>query len=370
MKKILGSLFILCLSLFGKSPYEWKVELSQNELYLYQSAVLKMQCRFGEEGKNNDVEFSPPKDVPFDFELLSENRDMEEGGQRITYKYLIFAKEAGEHELRLKPRMLFMTQSAINNIIIGRDNVNDLEAEKEIAEIPPLKIKVKETASRLTGELSLKTRVDRRELSAYEPAHLEIVIEGEGNLQELKPVLFDIEEVEVFSDSPESELVLSEKGYRGKWIQRFAFVAKESFTIPSVSVPYFDLGTQEEKLLKSKGFDITVKAECIKKEELIDKIDLPSEKIDLGEYLEYVYYLLTFISGFVAAKLFKLPQRSPKKEKGDKIKQARSDKELLEVLIRCEKKLFSSEIELLEGSVYKGNEIALSKLKKSALSKL
>lgn len=370
MKKILGSLLLLTLSLFADRSYVWKVELSSKELYRHASATLSMECRFAKEGKNNDAEFTPPPNSPFDFELLSESRRIEEGQKIISYRYQLFAKEAGEFTLALSAKMLFMTQSAVDNIIIGRDNVNELEAEEEMARIEPINISVKETASGFTGKFSLQTRQDIQMASAYEPVHLEVLIEGEGNLQALPPIRFEIEGVEVFSDAPQKTLRLGESGYSGKWVQRFAFVGKEDFTIPSVSLGYFDLVSEEEKVLKSEAFFIKIDAEGIKKEELIDTVDLPSEKTDLWLYADYLYYLLTFILGFVAAKLLKLPLRSVKKQKGEKIKAARSAKELLDVLIICEKNLFSLEIDALESAVYKGSEVHLAEIKKQALSRL
>lgn len=370
MKKILGSLLFLGISLYARSAYEWKVELRDTELYVNQATVLTMECAFAKEGKNDDVEFIPPKDIPFTFTLLGEKRSFEGAKQTLSYTYLLFANKAGEYELKLQPKMFFTTQSAIYNVIVGRDNVNDLEGEKEIAKIDPILIKVEETSSPITGRLRVKTDLDKAEVSAYEPVHLEIVLEGEGNLQGLAPVVFAIPDVQVFSDEVEEQYTAGTKGYKGRWIQRFAFVSEKDFTIPSVAFDYFDLETKEEKSLTTEAFDIHVKPDGIIREELIDKVDLPSQKIDLSRYVEVIYYLLTFIAGFVVAKLLRLPKRTPKKEKGEKIKKAKSDKELLEVLIACEKDLFSSEIEDLERAVYKGGNIELNALKKRALSRL
>jgi hypothetical protein len=370
MKKILGSLLLLTLSLFAKSAYEWKIELADKELYVHQSTVLTMQCTFSKEGKNDDVEFTPPKDIPFEFELLSEHRHFEGERQILVYKYLLFSKEAGSYELRLTPKMLFTTQSAIDNVIIGRDNVNDLEVQKETAVIEPISITVDETASGLTGRLALNADIDMREASAYEPVHLELSFEGEGNLHELKPIVFEIEDVEVFSDKPEQQITLSENGYKGKWIQRFAFVGKNDFVIPSVSLAYFDLQTKERRVLKTDAFAIQIKGDGIKRKDLIDKVDIPSEKIDFTAYLGYLYYLLTFIAGFVVAKLLRLPQKTVKRERCTKIKEAGSAKELLDALVVCEKDLFASEIAQLESAVYKNETLSLSDIKKKAVSKL
>lgn len=370
MKKILGSFLFLSLSLFAKSAYEWKIDLKDKDLYLHQATVLTMECSFSKEGKNDGVEFIPPKDIPFDFKLLSENRSFAGVKQTLSYTYLLFAKQAGKYELKLQPKMLFMSQSAIDNVIVGRDNVNDLEVEKEIAKIDPITIRVQETSSAITGKLRFKTDLDRTDVSAFEPVHLEISLEGEGNLQELSPIVFEIEDVQVFSDEVEQKFTAGENGYKGEWIQRFAFVGKKDFNIPSISIHYFDLDDKQEKIATTKSFSISVKEDGMKRETLIDEVDLPSSKIDFSEYLGYLYYLLTFISGFIAAKLLRLPRKTPKKEKGEKIKKAKNEKELLKVLIMCEKNLFSAEIEELESAVYKGGTVKLAKLKKRALSRL
>jgi len=370
MKKVLGSLLILCLSLFGQSEYRWNIDLEEKDLYLHQSTVLTMECKFSKEGKNDDVEFTPPQDIPFTFELLSQKRHFEGELQTLTYKYLVFAKKSGNYKISLKPTMIFTTQSAIDNVIVGRDNVNDLEVEREDVKLKPLLVKVTDTASMFTGSLNLQTDLDTQEVSAYEPVHLEIAIKGEGNLQELSALSFEIEGVDVFADKMEQNLELSTKGYKGVWLQRFAFVGKKDFVIPALSFHYFDLDEKVDKVLKTEAFAIKVKTNGIKREELIDKVNVPSTKIDLSAYIHYLYYLLTFISGFITAKLIRLPKRRTNKEKGEKIKAAKSEKALLEVLMMSDKDLFSVEIEALEEAVYKAQKISLSDMKKRILSKL
>lgn len=370
MKKILGSLLLLSLSLWAESVYHWDVSLSKSTLYLNEATTLSMKCTFEKEGKHDDVEFVPPKDSGFDFKLLSEKRHFEGERQVLRYEYLIFASKVGDLTLNLEPIMLFTSQSAIDNVIIGRDNVNDLEVQKAKAKIAPLQITVKPTGSKLTGTLRVEVENDLKDVSAYEPAHLEIKIIGEGNLQALKPIVFEIEGVQVFSDDPETSFTLSPVGYSGEWVQRFAFVGKKNFTIPSLEIKYFDVTRQSEQSLQIKAVEVKVKSDGIKREELIDKVDSPSSKIDFMAYLDYLYFLLTFIAGFIVAKLFKLPERTPSFKKGEKIKKSKSAKELLEVLMACDKNLFSNEIEALEAMVYKQDKGSLSSLKASALKRL
>jgi len=370
MKKILGSLILLSLSLFARSDYKWTVELNENQLYMQQSTVLTMTCKFAKEGKHDDVEFIPPTNLPFEFKLLSEKKHFNGDLQTVIYKYLLFAQKEGSYELILKPIMLFTTQSAINNVIEGRDNINDLEVEKEMAMIPSLSINVKATQSTLTGILELSTELDLTEVSAYEPVHLEISIKGSGNLQTLSALSFEIEGVEIFADNPEKKLVLNDKGYEGVWLQRFAFVGIKDFLIPSITIRYFDLNENVEKVLTTKEFKIKIKVDGIKKEDLIDTVNLPSSKIDFYSYLDYLYYFLTFIAGFIVAKLVKIPKKTKNMKKGFKIKSAKTAKELLEVLIVCDDNLFEKEICELESAVYKDTDIKIKEVKKEALKKL
>lgn len=370
MKKILGSLLLLGLSLYARSTYEWTVKVDDKQMYLNQASILSMQCRFDKFGKNDDVEFTAPTDTGFEFKLFNESRHFDGDIQTISYKYLIFAKKSGNITLNLEPKMLFTTQSAIDNVIVGRDNVNDLETEKETAILRPIKIEVLKTESNLTATLELKTLNDIQEASAYEPVHLEVSIKGEGNLQEIKDINFEIEGVEVFSDEAQKEFSMSNKGYSGMWTQRFAFVGKKDFIIPSINIHYFDLSSHEEKVLKSEQISVKINDNGIKKENLIDEVNLPSAQIKWSEYTSYMYYALTFLAGFIVAKLVRLPTRTKKKEKGEKIKEAKTAKELLEVLIVCDKDLFAQEIQTLEACVYKGNKLTLSNVKKSALLRL
>ena len=371
MKKILGSLLLLSLSLFAKSEYTWDITLSEKNLYLHQSSVLTMQCRFSKEGKNDDVEFSPPKNSSFSFELLSEKRHFDGDLQTLTYKYLIFAKEEGAHEIHLQPVMLFTSQSAIDNVIVGRDNVNDLEVQREEVKITPIRVTVDKTNAKLTGKMVLNTELDLDEVSAYEPVHLEVSLNGKGNLQDLRALSFEIDGVQVFADKVEENLELSESGYKGQWLQRFAFVGKKDFVIPSVSFKYFDLEDKKIKYLKTEAFKIKVKTDGIKREDLIDEVNSPSSKIDFSAYLEYIYYVLTFFAGFIVAKLVRLPSKqTPKTTKGEKIKKAKTAKELLEVLVSCDSGLFQEEIDELEEVVYKKKSLSISSLKTRALSRL
>ncbi len=370
MKRILGSLILLTLSLWGRSAYHWDVSVEKQHLYLHEATQLTMTCVYEKEGKNDDVEFAPPKDIPFEFKLLREERSFVDGRQHIVYEYLLFARAEGQFTLKPEPRMLFTTQSAIDNIIIGRDNVKDLEVEKEIAKIDPIVLEVKGTGADFSGNFTLDSKLDHNDVSAFEPVHLQLRIKGKGNLQDIKPFSFEIDGVEVFSDKPEVQMKLTPTGYEGEWVQRFAFVSDKPFRVPSVEWSYFDLETQALTLLKSDSYAISIKAEGITRESLVDTENSPSDAIKWSEYTRYGYYMLSFILGFMLAKLWKLPSFKPKDERLKRISGAKDAKTLLSILIQTDAQKFHNEISRLEASVYEKKPIDFAQLKKEAKAKI
>ena len=106
---------------------------------------------------------------------------------------------------------------------------------------------------------------------------------------------------------------------------QFAFVSDRNFVIPKVEFKYFDIDKASKKLLYFNGVNVEV-TPVYKKAELLD------EELKGFEFrLEYLYYLLTFILGFVVAKInFKKEKKSQSKQElfCQRVKSAKSVEDL------------------------------------------
>ena len=163
-------------------------------------------------------------------------------------------------------------QDSINNTVLGRDNADYEQFSKRWIKQKKLSVRVLKNDLLLVGDLSFKIKKDEASVSAYEPYHFEIKIEGEGNLDKLKSLDLNISNAKVFSSKPVHNYKLTKNGYKGSWTQKFAIVASENFTFPSISYKYFDPYTKKPKEYKLKSFDVEVK-KFYEKEELLDKDD-------------------------------------------------------------------------------------------------
>ena len=299
MKHVPGKLALLLVLLctaLAAAPYEWSVSSSKSGLYANEALSVTYRCRFEDSGSNYVIDFDPLKSAgPYTMHSLSENEQIVDGKRINEYRYVLFPHEAGELTLSYEALMRRTTKESIENTVLGRDNMEDFDFTDTVATLPTVKVDVKPASGRLTGSFSMSMEIDKRPLKAYEPLHLSVSIEGEGNFEAIAPLQLAIEGVEVFAEAPQKEYRLEENGYRGRYVQQFALVAKEDFAIPPFAIDYFDLSARQPATLKTEAHTISV-TPAYSPEELLDE---EGEEEAGGFVWEWVYlnYLLVFITG-------------------------------------------------------------------------
>jgi hypothetical protein len=343
------------------APYRWSASISQEEAYLHEAVELRYLCRFDGTGALYTIDFDPPRETAaYRLKLLHESERIERGQRLNEYRFLLFPKEAGRLELEFPAVMRKTTRESIENTVIGRDNVEELDFTDTPVRTPKLELEVKGHGLRLVGSYAMKTEVSAAEVRAYEPLHVTVTVTGEGNLDKLRPFTIEIPGAEVFSEVPESDFERSDKGLRGRWVQRFAVVASGDFTLPELTLDYFDTDAKRPAKIVIPAKPIRVSA-VYRPERLLDTAEkTPSWQWEWG----YFYYLLTFVGGFLIGKWGRF---GAKKEQGEgdfesRVRAAKTHGELAVVLAMRGDPRFGNLVEALEKE-----QIGLSEAKRKAL---
>jgi len=335
MKKNLGNLILAVLIFFSTqllaSEYKWKAFVNKNTAFVNEAIHLSYVCEFSDRAELYSIDFNPVKSYEkYDLVLLTEGIKIINNKKINFYEFIAFVKSSGKVDFTFDALMKKTTQGSIENTVLGRDNVQNEQFTSKIVKQNTLSVDVKGSPSDLIGNFSLEIKKDKGKKKAYEPYHLEIIIKGVGNFQVLKPFEFNIDNVKVFAQKIIDKTVLTKDGYSGQWSQKFAFVGENGFEIPQVKIRYTDSTDASEKELILDSIKVEV-LEGYKKEELIDKEE---EKFEFS--YDFIYYILTFIAGFLFAKI------KFKKDKGlnertvyfrEKINNAKSLDELSMLLI-------------------------------------
>jgi len=216
------------------------------------------------------------------------------------------------------------TRDSIRDTIIGRDNEKYAQYQTQRVALQKIALEIEASPLELVGEFSMEIKSDSSEIKALTPYHLEVRIEGVGGFDRLEPLAFEIEGVEIFTEEPKRELILTPEGYRGSWRQKFAFVSERDFRVEPFRIEYFSPKSQSKKVLRFEGVDVRL-IEGYDKEILLDR---ESHKEPIFK-IEYLYYLLAFIAGYLFSKIrFKRAETKRADEWCKKIKKASSIKEL------------------------------------------
>ncbi|MFA5233960.1 MAG: hypothetical protein WC390_06120 [Sulfurimonas sp.] len=351
MKKSLGRavfamLIFLHVEVFA-SAYTWSAYANKTSAYLHEAIHLQYVCSFDDASELYTIEFNPVGEYEkFTLKNLRQREQIVDGKRINSYEFVAFAKEALEIEFAFEAIMKKTTKESIEDTVIGRDNVQKEDFTKEAIKQKVLRVNIKETNTPLVGDFAVEAKKNEPKVKAYEPYHMEVVIKGVGNFEALKPIEFNIEGVRVFAEEVAQEYKLSEEGLHGEWRQKFAFVSEKDFRVPKIEIEYFSLMEQKLQKFVINALDVSVEA-GFKKEELLDEEPKGGFEFDYN----YLYYMLVFMAGFLAAKIKIKESATPKGKKEifyQKIDEAKSLDELMILLVLNDEKRYEKIISEIE----------------------
>ncbi len=303
MKKNLGRVFFLLMlfvsaELFA-TTYEWSAQIQKQKAYVNEPIYVHYTCAFSDRAELYSIEFNPSGEhEKFRVKSLHVNESIVDGKKVSSYEFLLFAKDGGEIEIAFEALMKLTSRESIEEMVIGRDNVKKEDTKKTVVKQEVFKLFIEETPSALVGDFALDVKKREPLVKAYEPYHLEIKIQGDGNFEALEPLRFEIEGVKIFAEDVVLNQKLTKEAQSGVWSQKFAFVGEKSFSIPKQEIEYFSLKTKKLEKLFFDAVDVKVEG-GFAKEELLDVVQKKEFVFDSA----YLYYVLTFVAGFLVGKI-------------------------------------------------------------------
>lgn len=299
-RSLLFFLLIFCASVLIGSEYKWSAYIDKTKAMTHEAIYLEYICEFEDRGELYTIDFNPVSDNElYDLRLLSEDVSYKEGKRSNRYEFVAFVKKAQKVEFVFDIEMKKTTQDSIDNTIIGRDNAQFVDYTSKHMRQEILSVDVEDAKSDLVGSFDIQREFGPLEVKAYEPFHLSLTLKGDGNLQDIKALEIQVEGVKVFTQEPHTDISLHKDGYSGEYHQTFAFVSEGNFTIPQIEIEYFDLKEKKKKSLVLEALDVEVRG-GYKAKELLDEVKEQSQSFYKEEYL---YYLLTFLAGYLVAQI-------------------------------------------------------------------
>ena len=233
-------LFVSSHFLYG---YSFTMTCDKTELMVGEKAHVIFTLRYS---NLEDYDIEELKFQNFQTTLLEDTESQESNHTwLVTQRYAITPQKAGTFTL-ISPTVHL---ESIDPKYQERYNRNKYLVKTNI-QAKPLTLNVTPLPQNLkvTGTYSLTTEVDKQKVKAGEPVHFTLYLKGEGNIADLSFFTLHIPHTTIYETSTRSNK------------KEFDIVSEHNYTIPALSLHYYNQSTQSAELLSSQAFNIEVTA--------------------------------------------------------------------------------------------------------------
>ncbi|HIP54437.1 MAG TPA: oxygen-tolerance protein, partial [Sulfurimonas autotrophica] len=170
--------------------------------------------------------------------------------------------------------------------------------------------------AKIVGNFTIEAKADKLEINPNEAVNVTIRVTGDGNLEDIESFKPYIPGVNVFDEK------INIKG--DVLTQKLAFVADKDFTIPPISLAFYNLATKRVEKISTKPIAIKVKGDVkkselkIQREESVQTPQNESHVTSKERVSDKFSIIFAFIIGVIfgiVVMLFVKPLKMLKKEK-------------------------------------------------------
>ena len=363
-------IYLFLLTLLHAEDMRYDITVSNTTPYLNEAVFLDINLTQLDHSKVMRFKFKVKKSKTYVAHQIGFKEYDNYHSLKHIYHYLLYPKKSGKISLNFELIKSLTDDDKVAYAISGdRDNVKGLEKEDMNIVINPYMLSVKSLPKGvdLVGNFSLTHSLSTQSTDAFEPIYLKAELKGEGYLEAFNLIDENSTTYHLFKEMPKVQNFHSKQGTRSSIEWDYAISAQNNFSLKEVRLKAFNPKTKKVYELKIPSYAISVKN--IKKEMLLDKENYPSSSstIDWSWLGTLFSYLIVFMGGFLVPKdIFKrkiVLEKSSEEILFEKIKNAKTHKVLLKILLTENSLNYHEAIASLESVIYNKKRISLSKIK-------
>jgi len=382
MNQIHGKIIIfliLILSTISSANNQYatyEIKTSKTNIFVNEPIYITFHVRQKTKDEVMFFDFKAQKNSNFEIVALESKRhEFNYHDAEKTFKFLVFAKKAGEFKVKFDFQVKRASDDAVAQAYNGsRDNVKSIPTIKVKMPIQSISLHVEPLTKDVNavGNFRLTMSINKLSSNSYDAINIKYDLSGEGYLDESFEPLKNIENTSIFRSQKKAPKRATQNGYIYNIEYNYAIVAKEDFKIPQAKLDVFSY--QQRKYLNKNTTEKNISITKLDINTLLDNKDAPKSDINFNKYIEYLYDIMIFIAGFLLAKLLKyLPKNKNKKEDIAKdVRQSKSAQELLKAIMPLvHKYALHVELKELEEIIYNNkSKLSFKDIKDKAIKKI
>ena len=250
-------IFMTALTLLAapKEKFSFQMKADKTAAYLGEPIKITFLFRYPIDIQVVEANFAPP--VFHDF-WTKQGKDVpdtiKDGYHHYHLDYIITPQKTGKIEIE-PARMdigIYRTKKR-NTLRFDRVKWKSIFSNNLTVDIKPLPDDVT-----LFGNYRISATVDKNSTKVDEPVNLTIKLTGNGNIDEVEDFTITSQKAAVYADKAKRKTHFEHGIQKAVMTQKFAFIADRNFTIPSLSLTYFDSKEKKVRTIKTKPIPVTV----------------------------------------------------------------------------------------------------------------
>jgi len=328
--KILLSV-VLPVCLYGQS--EVTLQLSKQTVYMGEPLLATIIHSYKKEDRVLKKEFE--EFISKDFWLQKAydvKREKKNGTTYERYEFVISAQKYGT--LSVEKQLLRVSHRDPKTNYVKWKEFYTNEVFVEVLPLP--------ANTTVVGNFSIKASIDTDRIKKNKPINLTLTLKGYGNFEDVVPFTLQLPNQTIFTTKPKIETNYKKNQNYGEFTQKISIISDEDYTIPAITLHYFDLKTKKLQTIQTESIQIKVINKTAKKFQ------------DYG----YLLFLIGTIFGVFISWIFVLYKKNQKQKitnftLKEKIKKTKNDKELYKVLLPyCQDERFNIYFHQLEENIF------------------
>jgi len=367
MKKSLGSLLLIMMSLWGDSDYfDFNLSVDNPHPFVKEGITITFKAHQKNHKNTMFFELTPPHNKSYKLQLIDKKDNISAYHDKyITYRYHLYPLKEGNISLPFTLQVATVSDESVKTFVTGSwDEVNPMAKTTYNPKVPPIILQVQPIkAVDLVGDFTLTESEIPQQIDAYKQLNILYTLKGEGYPNIPKQLLKKQKDVEAFlelrSPNPQTHLY------------NYALVAEHDFTLPAITIHAFSPKKNRYYTLQTKAQHIAVTP--LKQEEILDKKENFPSKSPIN-IISILNALLLFVAGYLTATLMPFSRMKKKSKKHNQLKeyiqQSKDAKTLLKLLLSQDNRAFENAIQELESLLYHDSSHKLQEIKEKLLKQL
>jgi len=350
--------------------YDLSITVDNKNVYVGEAIEFTLKFKYKKDLDIVGLNYNKPKFESFWVKELTPQKKQDSYTEYVEQevKYLLFPQKSGK--ITINPLKISISTVKENS---SRAYYFSAPTTTTAVYSNKLELDVKELPQNinLIGKFDIQSTIDKNVINQGEAVSFKLFINGRGNIDDLEELKLDIPNTTIYDNPSKKEYDIRNKLYGGQYSKTYSIVGKNSFTIPSIEIKYFDKSSETIKTIKTKEHNITVNEKVVHESKLEVAAPVVKEVISKKEESvvvkitndeKLIYFMGGLIFGLVLMALYLLWGKRPNKNENtpllSQVKKAKTSDELFKLLV-----VYINIDEELDKLIYKLENLPVKKFK-------